>query len=301
MLVDKRSSSKSRAPAAASATGASKTQRVSKKRSERLATSAPASAPSAPTSNDPIAYATDFVSFLIQMMAPAERRMVRRVLLFGSAARGELQADSDIDLFIDTDHARRLEPRIRTLTARFDTSVKVQKYWRLLGVGVPFSVHVAELASWSSLHPALLKDGLVLYGPYTEHTPTLGPARALIFWGDIHDAVTRTNLYRSLYGYKSRGRRYPGQLERHHAETISKGSALVPLSTLGAFQALFRKLRVPLKVRVLYEPASAPGRAATLEQMLNMAAIVAEHDTEDGFDTQYVPAASPKRGTKRKS
>lgn len=39
----------------------------------------------------------------------------------------------------------------------------------------------------------------------------------------------------------------------------------------------------------------APGRAATLEQMLKMAAIVAEHDTEDGFDTQYVPAALPKR------
>lgn len=192
------------------------------------------------------------------MVSPADRRLIRRVLLFGSAARGELQADSDIDLFIDTDHAKRLEPRISALTARFEASVKVQKYWRLLGVGVPLSVHVAELDSWSSLHPALLKDGLVLYGPYTEHTPTLGPGRALIFWGDIHDAVTRTNLYRSLYGYTSRGRHYPGQLEKHQADPISKGSALVPLSTLGAFQALFRKLRVPLKMRVLYEPAAAP-------------------------------------------
>lgn len=191
-------------------------------------------------------------------MTPAERGLVRRILLFGSAARGELQADSDIDLFIDTEHAARIGPRIRALTARFEASVKVQRYWRLLGVAVPLSVHVAELDSWSSLHPALLKDGLVLYGPYTEHTPTLGPGRALIFWGDIHDPVTRTNLYRSLYGYASRGRPYPGQLEKHHAEPISKGSALVPLSTLGAFQALFRKLGVPLKMRVLYEPAAAP-------------------------------------------
>ena len=60
----------------------------------------------------------------------------------------------------------------------------------------------------------------------------------------------------------SRGRPYPGQLEKHHAEPISKGSVLVPLSTLGAFQALFRKLGVPLKMRVLYEPAAAP-RPAT--------------------------------------
>jgi len=40
-----------------------------------------------------------------------------------------------------------------------------------------------------------------------------------------------------------------------------------------------------------------PGRVATLEQMLKMAAIVAEEDTEDGLDTRYVPSAgvSPKR------
>ena len=127
---------------------------------------------------------------------------------------------------------------------------------------VRLGVTEPRIDSWSSLHPALLKDGLVLYGPYTEHTPTLGSGRALIFWGDIHDPVTRTNLYRSLYGYVSRDRHYPGQLDKLHAEPISKGSALVPLSTLGAFQALFRKLHVPLKMRVLYEPATPAPRDA---------------------------------------
>lgn len=196
------------------------------------------------------------------MLTPDERRRVRRILLFGSAARGDIHADSDIDLFVDTEHEQRLEPRIRALVTRFEASIKVQRYWQLLGVGAPLSVHVAALDPWSSLHPALLKDGLVLYGPYTEHTPTFGPGRALIFWGDIHDPITRTNLYRSLYGYTSRGQRYPGQLEKLHAEGISKGSALVPLSTLGEFQALFRKLRVPLKMRVLYEPAATPTGAS---------------------------------------
>lgn len=192
------------------------------------------------------------------MMTPDERRLVRRILLFGSAARGDTHTDSDIDLFVDTEHAQRLEPRIRALVTRFDVSTKVRRYWQLLGVGAPLSVHVAALDPWSSLHLALLKDGLVLYGPYTEHTPSLGPGRALIFWGDIPDPVTRTNLYRSLHGYTSRNHRYPGQLEKLHAEGISKGAALVPLSTLGAFQSLFRKLRVPLKMRVLYEPAASP-------------------------------------------
>lgn len=45
-----------------------------------------------------------------------------------------------------------------------------------------------------------------------------------------------------------------------------------------------------------------PGRVATLEQMLKMAAIVAEQDTEDGLDTRYVPAAraTSKRSPRRK-
>lgn len=223
--------------------------------------SGPTSAPSEPTSSDLAAYAADFVSFLVQMLKPDDRRKVRRIILFGSAARGDIHSESDVDLFIDTKHAKHLEPVVLSLVARFESSVKVKRYWQLLGVGAPLSVHVAELDSWSNLQPALLKDGLVLYGPYTEHTPSLGPGRALIFWGDIQDPITRTNLYRSLYGYTSRDRRYPGQLEKSHAEGISKGSALVSLSSLGAFQALFRKLKVPLKMRVLYEPAAAVVKA----------------------------------------
>lgn len=44
-----------------------------------------------------------------------------------------------------------------------------------------------------------------------------------------------------------------------------------------------------------------PGRVATLEQMLKMAAIVAEDDTEDGLDTRHVPPAesSPKRPARK--
>lgn len=201
-----------------------------------------------------LAYAIDFVSFLMQMLRADERPLVRRVLLFGSAARGDTHAESDVDLFVDTDHAERLERRVRLLVGDFEASVKVKNYWQLVGVSAPLSVQVAALDPWSSLHAALLKDGRVLYGPYTEHTPTLGPARALISWRDVRDRSLRTNLYRALYGYVSRDRRYPGQLEKVDAESISKGAALVPLSALGVFQNLFRKLKVPMKVRVLYDP-----------------------------------------------
>lgn len=194
----------------------------------------------------------------MQMLRTDERHLVHRVLLFGSAARGDTHSESDVDLFVDTAHAQRLEPRVCQLVDQFEMSVKVKNYWQLVGVTAPLSVHVAALDPWPSLHLALLKDGRVLYGPYTEHTPTLGPARALISWRDVPDRSRRTNLYRTLYGYVSRDRRYPGQLEKTSAQAISKGAALVPLSALSAFQALFRKLKVPMKVQVLYEPGATP-------------------------------------------
>lgn len=209
-----------------------------------------------------VPYAIDFVSFLMQMLSRDERQLVRRVLLFGSAARGDTHRSSDVDLFLDTDHAVRLEPRVRGLVADFEASIKVTRYWQLVGVRAPLSVQVAALDPWSSLHLALLKDGLVLYGPYTELTPSLGPGRALISWRDVPDRATRTNLYRSLYGYTSRSRRYPGHLEKARADSVSKGAALVPLATLATFQAVFRKLKVPLKMRVLYEPAASPAETA---------------------------------------
>lgn len=213
-------------------------------------------------SSELVPYALDFVSFLTQMLSREERRLIRRVVLFGSAARGDTHSESDIDLFVDTDHAARLEARAHKLVAEFERSVKVKRYWQLIGISAPLSVHVAALDPWSSLHLALLKDGLVLYGPYTEHTPSLGPGRALISWRDVPDRATRTNLYRSLYGYTSRNRRYQGLLEKARADSISKGSALVGLSTLAMFQALFRKLKVPLKMRVLYEPSASPAQTS---------------------------------------
>ncbi len=48
-----------------------------------------------------IAYALDFSSFLIDTAKVTDK--IKRIMLFGSVARGDFTKESDIDLFIDTD------------------------------------------------------------------------------------------------------------------------------------------------------------------------------------------------------
>ncbi|OYT67259.1 MAG: DNA polymerase subunit beta [Candidatus Wolframiiraptor sp. EX4484-121] len=64
-----------------------------------------------------------------------------RVMLFGSAVKGELRPDSDIDLLIITDIAEELDERI-------GLRMEVMK---ILGEGSPFEIHIVtaeEYEGW---------------------------------------------------------------------------------------------------------------------------------------------------------
>jgi hypothetical protein len=136
---------------------------------------------------------------------------------------------------------------------QFETSVKVTRYWKLVGVRPVLSLIVGDLTVGEPLQPALWKDGRVLFGPYRGQSPSLGQPLALISWGDVGSLSARTNVYRGLHGYGARSRRYAGLLEKFQGQRVSKGSILVPVSALQTFKALFRRQRVPIRIRVLYE------------------------------------------------
>lgn len=190
----------------------------------------------------------------MQRLPAKDFALVRRIVVFGSAARGDTHPDSDVDLLIDTSAPKQIQSMASRLVDEFEQSVKVTRYWQLLGIRPVLSLHVERVEEWRSLHPALLKDGRVLYGPFHEITPTLGQAHALLWWKNV-TSTSRTNLYRALSGYVSRTHRYPGLLAQHQGQRVAKGALLVPLSSLEAFKALFRRLGVAYRVRVLYEMA----------------------------------------------
>lgn len=205
------------------------------------------------------AYALDFVSFLIHKLDAKDRNVLRRVVLFGSTARGETDAQSDLDLFIDTKDAGRLHDPVHKLLGAFEESVKVTRYWKLLGVTPMISLFIEDLDSWGVGHPSLLKDGVVLFGALEGLQPSLGRAWALVSWKGTTDLTRRTNLHRRLSGYKARGKRYPGLLDVVGGERLSKGTVLVPLPMLDRMKKLFWGLKIPCRVRVVYELADGSG------------------------------------------
>lgn len=211
----------------------------------------------------PLAYAADFVSYLLQHLPPRDVATLELIAIFGSAARGEATRDSDVDLFIQSSKPDTLERKVTTVIADFETSARVLDYWRPLGVRLPLSVKVGRSPSaFSAIPDALVEHGKVLYAPYRAVAPRPhARQRGVIFaWENISNPTSRNNIYRNLFGYVSHGKRYPGLVATTGGRRLTKGAIWVPLEHLVAVERLFRKNRVTCQLmRVADE---APPRTA---------------------------------------
>lgn len=195
----------------------------------------------------PLAYAGDFVSYLIQNLTPRELALVDHVVAFGSAARGDTTRDSDVDLFVQTSAPRALESRIKALIDAFESSTRVRDYWRPLGVRLPLSVKVGQPEDWAVIPAALAEHGKVLFGPYRP--PTAGQAVGVVFtWENVSAPGVRTNLYRNLFGFVSHGKRYPGLVAKVGGQRLGKGAIWVPLEHLQTVQRVFRDHQIACRI-----------------------------------------------------
>lgn len=109
-----------------------------------------------------LAYCQNLLSFVFQNKEAADK--IDTVYLFGSAVRGELQKNSDIDLFFSC--PRQQEGRVKMLVdsgiVRFSSSQDYQK-WKLLKFTYAFSIQAGDLKEWD-LHRSIASEGLLLYG-----------------------------------------------------------------------------------------------------------------------------------------
>ncbi|MHC9542885.1 MAG: nucleotidyltransferase domain-containing protein [Vulcanimicrobiota bacterium] len=194
-----------------------------------------------------VPYAMDFVSFVLEHISQKCAECIRNILLFGSGARSEYTKESDIDIFFEvSENIESVEKEVIRASEEFYSSVKNKGYWKLKGFRQIFSCKVGTQEIWENIYPALLSDGIVLYGKYFS-SEIKGRNQVLLSWENINSSTTRINLYRTLYGYAARGKRYPGMLERYESAKLSKGSILVPLEYREHFRDLFKKLKVPVK------------------------------------------------------
>jgi predicted nucleotidyltransferase len=77
-----------------------------------------------------IAYAMDFCSFLLKSEMANE---IKKIILFGSVARGDFDSESDIDIFIDTEKEKAVDNAAKKRLKAFEKSEIFEK-WMLKGL-----------------------------------------------------------------------------------------------------------------------------------------------------------------------
>ena len=79
-----------------------------------------------------IAYAQNFVSFLLDKLTEKEIANIKTIILFGSVAREEATKGSDVDIFIDIyKEDAPLAKKIWRTREELNDSIFWKSYWRM--------------------------------------------------------------------------------------------------------------------------------------------------------------------------
>ncbi len=175
-----------------------------------------------------ISYAQDFISFLFQHL-DEDAGKINQVILFGSSTRGEATKKSDIDLFIDVID-KKLEKRVDKIKEEFYDSIKVKKYWNLLGINNKINCYVGVLKEWTSLERSLIANGIVLFGRYQGETKTQPYYLFIAIPGKNRNKSI--SVWRQLYGYTQKiGKKTyvkKGLVKEYDGRKLARGVFVIP-------------------------------------------------------------------------
>mgnify|MGYP000315434851 CR=1 FL=1 len=191
-------------------------------------------------------YASTFASFLIREV---REEFSDRIILYGSVAKGEATAKSDVDIFIDT-KSKKIEKEIKEIIDRFYKS-RESALFKVQGVDNELSIKVGELERWESLHHSIMSDGIILWGKYEGKEVLSGSIHSLIFsWDKIEK--NRGAFLNKLYGFSVKGKKYPGLLEKFEGEKVGKSSIIVPMKFREEFIVVFKKYKVKVRQKEVF-------------------------------------------------
>ena len=193
--------------------------------------------------NDLLSYAMDFASYLILHI---KEDSIDRIILHGSAARGDFDEESDVDLFIDAD--KKISGKIEKIKQDY---LKTQKFkeWRLKGIEKEFSIITGRLDSdeWKNLKRAIMNTGIILYGKYKAEADKIKHYVLFSFENIIPDK-RRIAVFRKLYGFKAAKKKYEGLADKIRAIKVGKGALLVPVEQTIGLKKYFQEKRIAVKL-----------------------------------------------------
>ena len=202
-------------------------------------------------SSELIAYAIDFVSFLMQNLKEADK--IKNIILFGSVARDEVAKDSDIDLFIETDE--KLEEKISKVKEDFYNSIKTKKYWALFNIKNEINCSVGKLEDWKELERSIIFNGVTLYGKYSGKIKT--KPYYLFTISQTKDRNKNISLWRKLYGYKQKvnNKSYEskGLIKEYDGKKLSRATFIISSKYSGNIEKILKKNDIKYELIPLFK------------------------------------------------
>ncbi len=186
-----------------------------------------------------IAYAGAFSSFVIPKVPE-----IREIILFGSAARGEAEKNSDVDLFFDIKDAgseNRAREAIKRELEKFYKS-KIAEIWLLKGIKNPIKINVGKLDEWK-LKRSVISDGIYLYGKYRQAAENL-KGFAMFNMNPIKDIAKRNRIVRKLFGREEKKYFAEGILKEAGGKKLSASSFAVPIEHMQKIIKILGKERI---------------------------------------------------------
>ena len=186
-------------------------------------------------------YANYFVAYLFNNLKNADN--IKRIVLYGSAAKGETNKDSDIDLFIEIKGKNeKFSKEIYKIEKNFYESREATLF-KSKGVNNKFDIKIGFLKEWKLLYRSIASTGIILYGHYeAEELPSGVKHFILIFWDKIE--INRGAFLNKVYGFKVGSKRYSGMLEKFEGKRTGKSCIMLPIENKDDIFRLLREHKV---------------------------------------------------------
>lgn len=189
-------------------------------------------------------YALHAAAYLISGLSKNELRLVRNVILFGSAARLSASEESDIDIFFDVNASKKfqlgLRAKLNRLAGQFYLTNSAFGF-RAKGISSEVSIKIGKIEEWEDLAQSIASNGLVLYGKYTSEPKGLRPY-TILCWENPGKA--KGALLNKIYGYKSGKKRYAGLMEKLGSIKLGRGSIMAPAKNRDIFIDVLEKYKI---------------------------------------------------------
>lgn len=167
---------------------------------------------------------------------------IKSAYLFGSAVRGELTRESDIDLFFDCNKENEaiIKRIVDSAVLNFEASKDYEK-WKLLRFMPPFSVQVGTLDEWE-LKSSIASEGILLY----SNKPIISTGERNVIFTINYPRIKKKyiNLRRLLFGRDETFYKGKGQVQLCNGKKLSSNVFIVPKSEQKNFMDLLSREKI---------------------------------------------------------